>query len=234
MEFGGATHPGSCRDNNEDAFGVDPTSTVAVVADGVGGLDAGELASRAVVDATMLAAARGQSLAEAVRGSHQQLLATDASGRTSKMASTLVAIQFADGRCAVHWVGDSRCYRLRDGQLTCLTQDHSFAQAMVEAGALSLEEAARHPHRGTLTRAVGVSTSAELKVDTVTAEVLSGDRYLLCSDGLHAYLAETTIRDTLHKANTAQQAADGLIARTLQDTEAGDNVTVVCAWVDDP
>lgn len=231
ITIAGATHQGKQRDHNEDAFVVIPASLSAAVADGMGGLARGEVASRMVVDVLAEALQQGQGTAEALQDAHRRIRETSMTG-TDRMGSTAVVLTIEGARAMLHWVGDSRAYLWRDGALKQVTKDHSFVEELIDAGAISAHEAESHPNRNVLTRAVGIRDTMEIKVDAVKVDLQAGDCVLLCTDGLHGYLPQPAIVDCLKRGGTAKEIVERLIERTLSDSEAGDNVTAVCAIVE--
>lgn len=183
------THTGAVRDHNEDAYLSFPEDGLWVVADGMGGHQAGDVASQLICDTVTSERLRhGNALAnedlkrafllanERIRqyGEQQHPGAT--------MGSTLVALKIVDDRYQVLWIGDSRAYLLRNGRLQRLSRDHSQVADLVEQGVLSEEEAESHPLSNVITRALGVED--EPVIDVVEGEVLPGDRFLLCTDGI--------------------------------------------------
>lgn len=228
VQIGGASHPGLRRDHNEDAYATFPERDTAVVADGMGGLAKGEVASAVVVESVTRALDGSRSVAEGLLDAHQRLREMRAAAAGERMGSTAVAVSVQGNQAHVDWVGDSRAYLWRDGTLSQVTRDHSFVSELLEAGALTAEEAESHPNRHALTRAIGVQEAAALQVDSLDLVLRSGDRLLLCSDGLSGFLPHDRIADCMRVCDTATSMADELVRRTLEETEAGDNVTAVC------
>jgi serine/threonine protein phosphatase PrpC len=150
--------------------------------------------------------------------------------RGKQMGSTIVALYVKNRRFAVFWVGDSRCYLLRDGTLHQLSRDHSQVQEMVDRGLLRPEDADGHPMGHVLARAVGVRPT--LQVDAIQDDVEPGDIFLLCSDGLHGYVGEEEIRRLLSRA-APEETSRGLVALTLE-RGAPDNVTVITVMFTEP
>ena len=222
----GASDYGKKRDHNEDAFGFDVQRGVAAVADGMGGFSRGEVASRTAIEALLGAAMAGTALPDAFRvadGKVRRLLKPKSD---EKVGSTAVAAALSGTSVNVAWAGDSRAYLWRKGTLKQLTQDHSFVGELLRRGVLTPEEAATHPNRNVVTRGLGIKESTENVAETVTLDLESGDRLLLCTDGLHGYLPEAVIAEELGKSPAAD-VPKRLIDRTLGETEAGDNVTAV-------
>lgn len=230
LRSGSASDVGRVRSVNEDMALASPT--LFAVADGMGGHAGGEVAARTAIDALQQEFGRHPSsdgLAEAVRQANQAVWERsheDADLRgmgTTLTAAALVATPQGD-RLVMANVGDSRSYRLRDGALTQLSHDHSVAEELVDRGQLSEAEAAIHPHRHILTRALGVSS--EVDPDVWEMAPREGDRYLLCSDGLTNEVTETRIAKLLRTTSDPQEAADKLVQMAL-DNGGNDNITVV-------
>jgi serine/threonine protein phosphatase PrpC len=221
------TDTGRQRRENEDcAFARAP---LFVVADGMGGAQAGEVASRLAIETFE----RGlpdsgpaeERLADRVREANRRIyeVARAEQGRAG-MGTTLTAAYADDAHVAIAHVGDSRAYLFRDGELRRLTQDHSLVDELVRRGKLTEEQAAEHPQRSIITRALGPEPDVE--VDTWTYPVRAGDVLLLCSDGLTSMVSEDRVRNILASAESLHQAADQLIEEA---NAAGgrDNITVV-------
>ncbi|HET9516902.1 MAG TPA: protein phosphatase 2C domain-containing protein [Actinoplanes sp.] len=229
-----ASDMGLVRSNNEDAVHVG--ERLLVVADGMGGLPAGELASEiliralAVVDTAPATAEPLQELVAALQVANERIeaaVAADA-GRAG-MGTTVTAVLLTGDRIAVLNVGDSRCYLSRDGRLAQLTRDDTYVQALVDEGVLTAEDARRHPQRALVTQAV---QGSDVRPGGRMMQVYPGDRLLLCSDGLSDYVADEVIEQTLRVHADRQVCAAELIARTLE-AGAPDNVTVIVADIDE-
>lgn len=224
-----ATHAGVVRRLNEDAFLDNPGIGLWVVADGVGGHAAGDYASQTLV-AALSRIARPESAIDLLAAVRHQTAMVNANLRAYAenegvdLTATTVAALLCFGRhYAVVWAGDSRVYLLRDGQLRQLTRDHTMVQELLEGGAISPEEALRHPHRNVVTRAVGAASEIELEM--VQDRLQPGDIFLLCSDGLGKVIGDDEIADTL-RLGAGEAAPDRLIALALE-RGSPDNVTVV-------
>jgi protein phosphatase len=222
------------RDHNEDSGFVGPT--LQLVADGVGGAAAGEVASATaayVVTALALAPARPDVLALLRRAgdlAQQQLRAGIVRDpRRAGMATTLTALLTDGERVGLAQVGDSRAYRLRDGELRQLTRDDTFVQVLVDQGILTREEARHHPRKNIVVRALDGSPSG--RIEAALVEVRVGDRLLVCSDGLTDLVDDQGLARRL-LVDDRDEAADALVAAAL---EAGgvDNVTCLVADVVD-
>lgn len=237
IEAAGLTDTGSVRENNEDAYLLDVHRGLFLVADGMGGLDAGEVASRMAVDAVASAlpdTARPdceQSLTDkvvrAVREANRAVHAFARQGSASARAgTTLVCLAACRQGFVLANVGDSRAYRVRDGGISQLSQDHSVVMAKVRQGLITAEEAARSPERNVIYRALGMEADLEVDAELLTAR--PGDAYLLCSDGLSDVLSDEDLLGAVVRGEG--QGLDalcaGLVALALE-RRARDNVTVI-------
>ncbi|MCA8907053.1 MAG: serine/threonine-protein phosphatase [Rhodospirillaceae bacterium] len=221
---------GTRRRLNEDAYLARPDLGLFAVADGMGGHDAGDQASNAVVSAldSMHGPMGAGQLIAAVRTLLDQVhldLQAEAERRGSKrgIGSTVVVLMVNGGHYCALWAGDSRIYLARAGELLQLTEDHSYVQELVNQGVLSPQDAEHHPQSNVITRAVGVDT--ELRLDKVTNRVQPGDVFLLCSDGLTREVTAEEIRMELMSGDP-NRAVRNLIDLAL-DRGASDNVTAV-------
>jgi protein phosphatase/serine/threonine-protein phosphatase Stp1 len=227
----GATHAGTKRPSNQDAYLLRSEIGLWAVADGAGGHGGGEIASARVVEA-LRALPKGLSSGELLARVRDALEEANAAlraeararGPGALLASTVVALLVRGGHFACLWAGDSRCYLWRNGYLTRLTRDHSMVQELVDAGALSEERAARHPHANVVTRAVGADDT--LALDKVTGQVHPGDLFILASDGVCKDLGDAAIAAALIAGAEGQGLADSLIALAMS-AGSTDNVTVV-------
>lgn len=226
---GAVTHQGCVRDHNEDRYIADVRAGVWAVADGMGGHQGGEYASGSIVDnlssigvsasAPDLQARFLDRLERA--NAYIQALSQERGGAI--IGSTVVAILVYEKEFACVWSGDSRAYRLRDGQLRQITRDHTEAQELLDRGVISAEEAANWPRKNVITRAVGVAS--HVSYDVVSGQIKDGDQFLLCSDGLTGHVEDEEIRHALLH-NAPQEACNALVNMTLE-RGASDNVTVV-------
>lgn len=226
LQSAAETNTGHRRPHNEDSYGVFPETGLFVVADGMGGHEAGEVASRVVVDHVASAVESGESLEAAVYSAHQAVLeAVEAEQGRSGMGSTVVAAQFQNGGFTIAWAGDSRAYQA-GRELRRLTRDHSLVQEMVDAGSLSEGDARSHPERSLITRALGMPGMDELEVASLTGSLGPGERLLLCSDGLTEELDDAGIKRLLDANPKPERAVEALVNAAL---EAGgsDNITVL-------
>jgi serine/threonine protein phosphatase PrpC len=225
VEVASLSDTGRVRHHNEDRSLAD--GGVLVVADGMGGAKAGEVAAQVAVDAVgaLTAPVTADDMRTAVGEANAEIrrMASDDPDK-SGMGTTLTAALMRDGRIEVVHVGDSRAYLWRDGSLTQITQDHSVVAELVRRGSITAEEAESHPHRNVITRALGAEP--EVDVDAVSTEVRDGDVVLLCSDGLSSYVAESAIVGVLAAAGSLAEAARELVA-AANGAGGTDNVTVV-------
>jgi serine/threonine protein phosphatase PrpC len=213
----GLTDVGRRRLSNEDAFAIDDLTGVYVVADGMGGHAAGEIASREAVDAVLgmvkrqaeaaNAIARGDRSPEAIRrvqrvlesaiqaATYHVFAIAENEPEQRGMGTTISALLFTGELAITGQVGDSRIYQCRDGKIIRLTEDHTLVAWQVKQGIISEAEAERSPHRNVITRAVG--SRDYVQVDTHVVDARRGDSFLLCSDGLHGYLEDDELPEVL-------------------------------------
>jgi serine/threonine protein phosphatase PrpC len=225
----GLTHLGLVRRRNEDAFLDRPDRGLWAVADGMGGHEAGDLASRMIVDA-LGALEPSPDLDDFVHAAAAELTGVDAAlhrraallGPGAVIASTVVVLLAGAGEVACLWAGDSRLYRWRAGAFKQLTVDHSKVQEMVDAGLLRPEEMAGHPLSHIVTRSIG---GGHLEFGMLREKLQPGDRFLLCSDGLTNMVADAEIAEEL-AMSTPSEAARRLVDLVLA-RGAIDNVTIV-------
>ena len=224
------TDIGKKRKQNEDAAWFDEKRGVFAVADGMGGHLAGEVASAMAIDAVAHMAAQRKKpsielLKKAVLSAHKKILAhAKEHEECSGMGTTLSVMWRADRYMYIAHVGDSRIYRLRDGHMEQITQDHSLVGELVRAGLLTPEEARLHPRRNIITRALG--TEGDNTPDLLAADIRPGDRFLLCTDGLTGMVRDDDIERTLLDSKTIDQAANRLVEMAL-DAGGSDNVTLI-------
>lgn len=231
MKYVGATDLGQVRSENEDCYGFDAARGVAVLADGMGGLNAGEVASAAAVRAFLAAIPENcdsEALARAASQANDQVyrLSREQVG-PGVMGTTLVACvaaQTGSARWLFANVGDSRAYLLRDQMLRQVTRDHSVVQELTEQGLLTRAEARYAPNRHIITRAIGLEEAVEADVDEIERE--EGDLVLLCSDGLTDMLLESAITEILITAESPRVAAERLVA-AANGAGGIDNISLV-------
>lgn len=243
------TDTGLVREHNEDAIGADMDIGLLVLADGMGGYNAGEVASGIAVKTTMdmvqQAMARdGRGEIDEETGLMRQTIALrDAITRANKiiyqtaqsrtgcegMGTTIVACLFHDNRISIAHVGDSRLYRLRDGRFEQVTKDHSLFRELVDRGFYSQEEAQRSLNRNYVTRALGIE--AKVEVEMAEEEVLPDDVYVLCSDGLSDMVDDEDIHLTISTFNANLNLIGQQLIRLTNDNGGRDNVSIVVAKV---
>ncbi len=219
-----ATDIGRVREGNEDAYLND--APLFAVADGMGGHQGGEVASRLALETLEVLFKRGRgTLADHLREANRAVF--ERSGRDAAVAgmgTTLTAAVAEAGRLRLAHVGDSRAYLLRDGGLRMLTEDHTLVQRMVERGEITEQEADVHPHRSVLTRTIG--TEPDVQIDEGVLDAQDGDRILLCSDGLTGMVADEQIERILRDAAEPRDAVRELV-RAANAAGGVDNITVV-------
>lgn len=223
------TDTGRRRPQNEDTFVCEPP--LFAVADGVGGAQAGEIASRlaaAALEERPAEALGEETLAELLQSANERIYRHALEDPTAAGMGTVVTALLVDeaaGTISVGHVGDSRAYRSRAGQLEQLTPDHSLVGELVRAGKLSTEEAEQHPHRSVITRAVGTEPTVE--VDTFTIAAVPGDLFLICSDGLTDIVRDTEIAELLAASHNDPDEAAGALVDAANRAGGIDNITVV-------
>ena len=221
-----ASHQGMVRENNEDA--IFPTSSgessdrvVLIVADGMGGHVAGEVASRIAINA---AASSGLSAGDRVAAANRAIREEVAREPSLEgMGTTMTLLTVEDGVANLAHVGDSRAYVLRDGELTQISEDHNVAAEYVAMGQLSAEEATSHPQRHMLTRTLGLSRF--VSIDEISIDLMPGDRLLLCSDGLTEMVPDNVIAKALGDGAPEEVAWE--LVELANDAGGVDNISVV-------
>ena len=226
------THVGLRRKVNEDSMLVRTDRGLWAVADGMGGHDAGDVASAKVTEALLrlpivygLDALVESAIVALKRVNHELIALAASDGVQRTIGSTVVGLAIADGQYRCFWAGDSRAYRVRGEQITQLSSDHSLVQDLVDAGMLSPQEAEGHPNASVITRAVGVVE--ELKIDIASGDARSGDQFLLASDGLTRLVDDNELVAELTSRRPAE-AAEKLI-ETVLSRGAPDNVSIIIA-----
>ena len=239
----GLSDVGRSRNHNEDHFEIVGDGRLCVVADGMGGHGHGDLASRLAVEAILAhldrasdadgPSERSRLLEGAINRAHQELLSRVAADEELLgMGTTMVVILVGDGAAAIAHVGDSRAYRLRQGVLELLTEDHSWVNEQVRAGFLSVDQARSHPLKNVVTRALGGESGIQVDVEEV--DVRPEDLYLLCSDGLTTMLRDEEIGERLRQVG--EKSVEEVCSRLVGDANARgglDNVTVVLLAVEE-
>jgi protein phosphatase len=239
LEIVKLTDPGIVRSHNEDSVGADAEAVFAILADGMGGYNAGEVASGMAVamlsdnlKAALQAGRRdmAQLAGDEVQKTNAAIFqAAQSQPQYNGMGTTLVLALFHDNRATVAHIGDSRLYRLRGEQFEQITRDHSLLQEQIDSGLITREDA-RHSHNKNLvTRAVGVDAAVEVEVHEY--EVLPGDLFLLCSDGLNDMVGDEDIQLTLGLMGANLELAAQQLIQMANDNGGRDNVSVVLVRV---
>ncbi len=230
MQFSIKSNKGKVRDNNEDyAFGRD---NILIVADGMGGHNAGEIASREAVEtASEILLGKetdnvkdliGESISEA-----NKKVFSMATEEKSGMGTTMDICLYKNGVLNIGHVGDSRVYVIRDKEAKCLTKDHSYVEMLVQKGEITKEEAQNYPMKNMITRAVGVAENCE--VDFYELKIEKGDKILLCTDGLTNMVTDSEIAYIISREENPERAASKLVKKA-NDAGGLDNITCIVAY----
>ena len=252
VRFSGGTDVGITRDHNEDALHMPSDMRLAIVADGMGGHACGEVASSIAVETVVdyfKRTSNAQTLtwpykvdrdnqAEVNRMTTAIMLANleiheKAQREPDKkgMGTTAVCVYFLDDTCVVGHVGDSRVYRMRDGKLTQLTEDHSLINDYIKMKRVTEEEAEKWPHKNVIVRALGMKESVQVDIIAETPKV--GDVYLLCTDGLSGELTDQQMEHIVRTEKDLDTAVD-LLLTGANDEGGKDNITVILARIEPP
>lgn len=241
VEMVALTDPGRLRRHNEDAVFVNPTKGVAILADGLGGYKAGEVASRMAVmllaDKLDKLGCNEKNLETLEPELYEQVLTVNraiyqASLRNSRymgMGTTLVFGLFSGDSLLVGHVGDSRCYRFREGRLKCLTRDHSFLREQIDQGFLTEFEAQNSNNKGLLTRALGVDSGVSSEFHNYS--LWEGDVYLFCSDGLSDMVEEEDMAQILRSPEEDLFSLGNLLIEQANNNGGDDNISVILVKV---
>jgi len=252
IDFAEITDTGRVREHNEDAIGSVPEIGLMVLADGMGGYNAGEVASGIAVQIVTELASVGAGREERDDIDphsglmRQSIVLRDAVYRANKiiyqtaqsqthcegMGTTIVACMYYDNKVSFAHVGDSRAYRIRGGELEQITLDHSLLQELVDRGFYSEEEAQRSTNRNYVTRALGVEPTVEVEVHE--HEVVPDDVYLLCSDGLPDMVEDDDIHLTISTFNASLEVVGQQLVDLANDHGGRDNISVMLAQVNEP
>lgn len=230
LRYAAHSDRGLIRDGNQDSVYAGPR--LLAVADGMGGMAAGDVASNIVIGAMapLDEDVPGDALVDALRSAvgtaNQQLRDTvDANPQLEGMGTTLTATLFSGSKLGMVHIGDSRAYLLRNGEFAQITKDDTYVQMLVDEGRISAEEASSHPQRSLLTRALD---GRDIDPEYSVRQVLPGDRYLICSDGLSGVVSAETIGDSLREYTDPQQCVERLVQLALRGG-GPDNITVIIA-----
>ena len=230
----GVTDTGRRRRHNEDSYVCEPP--LFAIADGMGGAQAGEVASRlaaAVLNERTLGDFTGDDLSEAriaelIQEANRRVFQRSNEDAAASGMGTTMTVALVDGDAgtvAIGHVGDTRAYRVRDGELEQLTEDHSLVNELLKSGRLSPEEALSHPQRSVITRAIG--TEPDVDVDTFTVDARAGDLFLLCSDGLTDMITDEEILGLVDQEEADLDTAARRLVEAANRSGGGDNITVV-------
>jgi protein phosphatase len=244
LEFATATHPGMVRSHNEDSIAIDAAAGFAVLADGMGGYNAGEVASGiavAMISAELKKALseRGENFdvaaaeqlvgAHAVRANKAIFQASQSQAQYAGMGTTLVVALLYDDMLVVGHIGDSRLYRFRGGKLEQVTRDHSLLQEQIDSGLITREQARHSQNKNLVTRAVGIDPEVEAEVRSYPVQ--PGDIYLLCSDGLNDMVTDEDMELTLGSLQANLPLAAEQLVQQANDNGGRDNVSVILVRV---
>ncbi len=227
------TDPGRTRRHNEDAYVIEPP--LFAIADGMGGAQAGEVASRLATAALKEADANGggeQRIADLIQEANRRVYDRSSSDpNTSGMGTTITVALVEEDYVSFGHVGDSRAYLIRNAQMEQLTEDHSLVNELLKTGKLSREEAETHPQRSVITRALG--TDPDVDVDTFSVQAEDGDLFLLCSDGLTDMVSEESILDVVERNRDDIDGALRALVKAANRGGGQDNITVVAFEIAD-
>ncbi len=225
------TDVGLVRHQNEDSYLVSSDFQLWAVADGMGGYQGGEVASAIAVYCLKQAFSSGINLDIAIKQAHLSIqhAAIDGLG-SSKMGSTMVALNISEEKYHIAWVGDSRVYLYRS-ELTCLSKDHSYIQMMLDQGLITQDEAERHPYKHVVTRSLGGAETI-VKVDSAIDTVQPGDTFLLCSDGLSSMVSDVHIAEIIRQPFESLSNKVTQLKNLALKKGGKDNVTVMLIQVD--
>ena len=229
IRYSATSHVGRVRKVNEDSILSLPDQRIWVVADGMGGHEAGDFASQTIVDTIAMIppdlepADLMRTLRATIVTAHDRIRTVAAEKFHGTVGATVVALLLTDTHFVAFWAGDSRIYLMREGTISMLTSDHSVVGEFVAAGEMTWDEAEHHPQSNAITRAVGVGDVLEL--DKVRGDTQSGDRFLLCSDGLNKYATLEELGRRLHGV-PIEIVSDNLVQMALERGGA-DNVSVI-------
>ncbi|MGA0838263.1 MAG: PP2C family protein-serine/threonine phosphatase [Pseudomonadales bacterium] len=224
--YGVQTLTGVRHQVNEDAHGALPGRGVWVVADGMGGHAAGDVASQVARDSVLFAVERKRGLVDAIADAHAAVVRKGSEVRARRgMGSTVVAahVEQRSGEARIAWVGDSRAYLWRDGELRRLTRDHSLVQQMVQQGRISPAQAETHPDRNVLLRCLGFEQPS---IDQVRMQLEPDDLLLLCTDGVTGELNDRRMAEIVADTDDPQACADALI-EAVRAQRGGDDATAI-------
>lgn len=225
--YGAGTNVGNVRDNNEDSYVCDEEKDLWIVADGMGGLGFGEVAS-AITTFTVTRMVRdGHGINQAIEIAHRNIKEyAESDGMGTNMGTTIVLLLSHGSLYNIFWVGDSRAYLLNEQQMKQITIDHSLVQSLIDQGELTKEQAATDPRKNAVTRALGVQELETVRADSISERWQPGQKILLCSDGLTDCVSDAKIEELMLQGGNDQEIVDRLIEAALEGG-GKDNVTVI-------
>ena len=229
VKFAARTDPGAVRTNNEDSYSVDGKLGLFMVADGMGGHAAGEVAAAIAINQTHAYVENGSTLADAIALTHQDIVAASKE-QNNGMGSTAVAMLNKADNYEINWVGDSRAYVYTFGpgqqKLERISHDHSFVQTLVDKGSISEQEARNHPQRNIITQCLGNKLQEDVSVGVTKGTWRANQWVILCSDGLTGEMDDRSLLRILSSCTNSTEAVNVLIDQAIQFGGA-DNITVV-------
>lgn len=224
------THPGLVREVNEDAYFADPGLGLWIVADGMGGHQAGEVASSIVVKDLPAGVRHGETLADAIDMAHMMIqMASEQSRGTRHMGSTVVALKMDGLHYQIAWVGDSRAYLWTGHELRRLTKDHSYVQALLDLGMITEDEVFTHPSRNIISQGLGVGGGTDghsIQVGEVEGTLAVGETLMLCSDGLTGEIRDSLLAEILASSRNNKARLARLFEAALA-FGGTDNITII-------
>lgn len=252
LEIVRLTDVGQRRDHNEDAIASDDSMGFVVLADGMGGYKAGEVASEIAVlsitaelkeamlyqrpgqaDISLNKQAEAQLILDAVKNANEAIYnVSQSQPQCEGMGTTLVVGLFTNNKLLVGHIGDSRMYRLRNQVITQITEDHSLLQEQIKSGLITAEQAKYSANKNLVTRALGIDPEVELELNEYTVEV--GDIYLLCSDGLSDLVDDDVIQSTLNMLSSHLAEAAQTLVQMANENGGNDNISVILVRVNRP
>ncbi|MDA0977502.1 MAG: protein phosphatase 2C domain-containing protein [Proteobacteria bacterium] len=226
-QFGAGTNVGNVRDNNEDSYACDAEKDLWIVADGMGGLGFGEVASAITTYTVTHQIREGHGVNQAIELAHKRIKEyAETDGMGTNMGTTIVLLLSHGSLYNVFWVGDSRAYLLDTDGMKQITIDHSLVQTLIDQGELTREEAESDPRKNAVTRALGVQELETVRADSISERWKPGQKILLCSDGLTDCVSDDKIERIMREGQEDQQIVDDLIEAALEGG-GKDNVTIV-------
>ncbi|MEX2488862.1 MAG: protein phosphatase 2C domain-containing protein [Pseudomonadales bacterium] len=226
-QYGAGTDVGNSRDNNEDSYVCDPDKNLWMVADGMGGLGFGEVASAITIYTVTTLVREGHGINQAIELAHKKIKEFgDQDGVGVNMGTTIVLLLSHGSLYNIFWVGDSRAYLFQGSSLNQLTVDHSLVQSLIDQGEITQLQAESDPRRNAVTRALGVHELETVRADSISDKWRPGQKVLLCSDGLTDSISHREIAAILGQEGTDQDKVDKLIETALEQG-GQDNITVV-------